>query len=108
MILLVSNFVRSEALMISDLRGRRRRARGDVRRGLMASHERTLKRLVDPERHPGIARQLETGVMSEPDDPEYQFTFGMEVLLGGVEALIRKAAGGAGGPEDRGDGAKSA
>ncbi|MFF6931178.1 MULTISPECIES: TetR/AcrR family transcriptional regulator C-terminal domain-containing protein [Streptomyces] len=106
-ILLVSNFVRSEALMMSDLAAAVV-ARGVTSDELMASHERTLKRLVDPERHPGIARQLETGVMSEPDDPEYEFTFGMEVLLGGVEALIRKAAGGAGGPEDRGDGAKSA
>ncbi|WP_406143593.1 TetR/AcrR family transcriptional regulator [Streptomyces anulatus] len=90
-ILLISNFVRSEALMMSDLAAAVT-ARGITPEELMASHERTLKRLVDPERHPGITRQLETGVMSEPDEADYEFGFGMGVLLDGVEALIRRAA----------------
>ncbi|MEU4181347.1 TetR/AcrR family transcriptional regulator C-terminal domain-containing protein [Streptomyces sp. NPDC026589] len=92
-ILLISNFVRSEALMMSDLAAAVA-ARGITPEELMASHERTLKRLVDPERHPGITRQLETGVMSEPDEADYEFGFGMGVLLDGVEALIRGAADG--------------
>lgn len=90
-ILLISNFVRSEALMTSDLAAAVT-ARGITPEELSASHERTLKRLVDPERHPGITRQLETGVMSEPDEADYEFDFGMGVLLDGVEALIRRAA----------------
>lgn len=90
-ILLISNFVRSEALMMSDLAAAVT-ARGITPEELMASHERTLRRLVDPERHPGITRQLETGVMSEPDEADYEFDFGMGVLLDGVEALIRRAA----------------
>ncbi|MEV7904593.1 TetR/AcrR family transcriptional regulator [Streptomyces anulatus] len=90
-ILLISNFVRSEALMMSDLAAAVT-ARGITPEELAASHERTLKRLVDPERHPGITRQLETGVMSEPDEADYEFDFGMGVLLDGVEALIRRAA----------------
>ncbi|WDG30368.1 TetR/AcrR family transcriptional regulator C-terminal domain-containing protein [Streptomyces sp. CA-278952] len=94
-ILLVSNFVRSEALMMSDLAAAVA-ARGITPEELMASHERTLKRLVDPERHPGITRQLETGVMSEPDEADYEFGFGMGVLLDGVEALVRRATGGSG------------
>ncbi|WP_405470939.1 TetR/AcrR family transcriptional regulator [Streptomyces anulatus] len=94
-ILLISNFVRSEALMMSDLAAAVT-ARGITPEELMASHERTLKRLVDPERHPGITRQLETGVMSEPDEADYEFDFGMGVLLDGVEALIRRAADGSG------------
>ncbi|MFG3409045.1 TetR/AcrR family transcriptional regulator C-terminal domain-containing protein [Streptomyces sp. NPDC048142] len=90
-VLLVSNFVRSEALMMSDL-ATAATARGVTPEELSASHERTLKRLVDPERHPGITRQLETGVMSGSDDPEYEFVFGMGVLLDGVEALVRRTA----------------
>ncbi len=31
---------------------------------------------------------------SGPDDPEYEFTFGLGVLLDGVEVLIRKTADG--------------
>ncbi|MFH9297908.1 TetR/AcrR family transcriptional regulator [Streptomyces sp. NPDC017520] len=98
-VLLISNFVRSEALMMGDLAAAVT-ARGITPEELAASHERTLKRLVDPERHPGITRQLETGVMSEPDEADYEFTFGMGVLLDGVEALIRRtadASGAAGG-----------
>ncbi|WIY77043.1 TetR/AcrR family transcriptional regulator [Streptomyces anulatus] len=100
-ILLISNFVRSEALMMSDLAAAVT-ARGITPEELAASHERTLKRLVDPERHPGITRQLETGVMSEPDDADYEFTFGMGVLLDGVEALIGRAAGRGGGADRSG------
>ncbi|WP_405635876.1 TetR/AcrR family transcriptional regulator [Streptomyces sp. NBC_01178] len=103
-ILLVSNFIRSEALMMSDLAAAAV-ARGMGPEELAASHERTLKRLVDPVRHPGVARQLSSGMMSEPDDPEYEFTFGMGVLLDGVAELIRKAADGPGG---QGGGTKSA
>ncbi|MFD4025251.1 TetR/AcrR family transcriptional regulator C-terminal domain-containing protein [Streptomyces sp. NPDC058576] len=97
-ILLISNFVRSEALLMSDLAAAVT-ARGVSPEEVTASYERTLRRLVDPERHAGIARLLESGVMSEPDDPEYEFTFGMGVLLDGVEALIRKAADGSPAPD---------
>ncbi|BFP54155.1 TetR/AcrR family transcriptional regulator [Streptomyces griseus] len=96
-ILLISNFVRSEALMVSDLAAAVA-TRGITPDELMASYERTLKRLVDPERHPGITRQLETGVMSEPDEVDYEFTFGMERLLDGVEALVRRTAEGSRAP----------
>lgn len=96
-ILLISNFVRSEALMVSDLAAAVA-TRGITPEELMASYERTLKRLVDPERHPGITRQLETGVMSEPDEADYEFTFGMERLLDGVEALVRRTAEGSRAP----------
>ncbi|MFI1784920.1 TetR/AcrR family transcriptional regulator [Streptomyces rubiginosohelvolus] len=93
-VLLVSNFVRSEAALMADL------AAAVVARGVSpdevtASYERTLRRLVDPDRHPGISRLLESGAMSEPDDPDYEFAFGLERLLDGVEALIRKTDGGA-------------
>lgn len=97
-ILLISNFVRSEALLMSDLAAAAT-ARGVSPEELTASYERTLKRLVHPERHAGIARLLESGVMSEPDDTDYEFTFGMGVLLDGVEVLIRKAADGSRAPD---------
>ncbi|XCM31330.1 TetR/AcrR family transcriptional regulator [Streptomyces parvus] len=102
-VLLVSNFVRSEAALMADL------AAAVVARGVSpdevaASYERTLKRLVDPARHPGISRLLESGAMSGPEDPDYEFTFGLERLLDGVEALIRMTDGG---PRVPADGANS-
>ncbi|WP_373558802.1 TetR/AcrR family transcriptional regulator C-terminal domain-containing protein [Streptomyces sp. WZ.A104] len=91
-ILLVSNFVRSEALLMGDLAAAVT-TRGVAPEDVVASNERTLRRLVDPERHPGISRLLESGVMSEPDDPDHEFVFGLERLLDGVEALIRRTSG---------------
>lgn len=91
-VLLVSNFVRSEAVLMADLAAVV--ARGVSPDEVTASYERTLRRLVDPARHPGISRLLESGAMSGPDDPDYEFTFGLERLLDGVEALIRKTDGG--------------
>ncbi|MEW1615091.1 MULTISPECIES: TetR/AcrR family transcriptional regulator C-terminal domain-containing protein [unclassified Streptomyces] len=91
-ILLITNFVRSEALLMSDLSAAVA-ARGISPEEVVAGHERTLRRLVDPARHPAIHRLLGSGVMSEPDDPDYEFTFGLATLLDGVEALIRRTAG---------------
>ncbi|MFI2117818.1 TetR/AcrR family transcriptional regulator [Streptomyces rubiginosohelvolus] len=93
-VLLVSNFVRSEAALMADLAAAVT-ARGVSPDEVTASYERTLRRLVDPVRHPGISRLLESGAMSEPDDPDYEFAFGLERLLDGVEALIRRKGGGA-------------
>ncbi|MFB8380305.1 TetR/AcrR family transcriptional regulator [Streptomyces rubiginosohelvolus] len=93
-VLLVSNFVRSEAALMADLAAAVT-ARGVSPDEVTASYERTLRRLVDPDRHPGISRLLESGAMSEPDDPDYEFAFGLERLLDGVEALIRRKDGGA-------------
>lgn len=97
--LLVSSFVRSQALLMADLAAAVA-ARGVPPEEVNASYERTLKRLVDPARHPGISRLLESGAMSGPDDPDYEFTFGLERLLDGVEALIRKTDGGSRVPAD--------
>ncbi|MFE7137684.1 TetR/AcrR family transcriptional regulator [Streptomyces sp. NPDC057644] len=96
-VLLVSNFVRSEAVLMADLTAAVA-ARGVSPEDVMASYERTLRRLVDPARHPGISRLLESGVFTEPDDPDYEFTFGMERLLDGVEALVRRKAEGSRAP----------
>lgn len=91
-ILLVSNFVRSEALLMSDLSAAVA-ARGVPPEEVIAAQERTLRRLVDSGRHPRISRLLESGIMGEPDQPDYEFTFGMARLLDGVEALMRKTSG---------------
>ncbi|SBU91707.1 transcriptional regulator, TetR family [Streptomyces sp. Ncost-T6T-1] len=97
--LLVSSFVRSQALLMADLAAAVA-ARGVPPEEVNASYERTLKRLVVPARHPGISRLLESGAMSGPDDPDHEFIFGLERLLDGVEALIRKTDGGPRVPAD--------
>ncbi|MGW1818824.1 TetR/AcrR family transcriptional regulator C-terminal domain-containing protein [Streptomyces sp. NPDC002125] len=90
-ILLVSGFVRNEALLMSDIAAAVE-AKGVPAQEVMAQWERTVKRLVDPVRHPALSRLLATDIMSQPDDADYEFVFGLDRVLDGVEALIRKGA----------------
>ncbi len=91
-ILLVSGFVRSEALLMSDLAAAVE-AKGVPAEEVAARWERTMQRLVDPVRHPALSRLMDSGVMSGPDEPDYDFTFGLDRILDGVETLIRKGSG---------------
>ncbi|ORT58889.1 TetR/AcrR family transcriptional regulator [Streptomyces sp. CB03238] len=86
-ILLVSGYVRNEAGLMADLDAAIR-ATGDTPQEVMARYGRTLKRLADPGRYPAVARMLASGVMDEPDDPDYEFRFGLERLLDGIQVLV--------------------
>ncbi|MFB4422941.1 TetR/AcrR family transcriptional regulator [Streptomyces sp. QL37] len=90
-ILLISGFVRNEATLMSDISATVER-KGISAEEFMARWERTVRRLVDPVRNPELASLLDTGVMSEPGDPDYEFVFGLARILDGVEALIEKGA----------------
>ncbi|MFI1400101.1 TetR/AcrR family transcriptional regulator [Streptomyces sp. NPDC020681] len=95
-ILLVSGFVRNEALLMADM-GAAIEASGVGPAEVMRRYATTLKRLADPDRYPSVARLLESGVMYEPDEPDYEFEFGLERILDGVEVLVRGSEGGSGG-----------
>ncbi|MFF2138381.1 TetR/AcrR family transcriptional regulator [Streptomyces sp. NPDC058193] len=88
-ILLVSGYVRNEATLMSDI-ATAVDEKGVSPEEFMARWERTVRRLVDPARHPELAALLDTGIMSEPDAPDYEFVFGLERILDGVEALVEK------------------
>ncbi|MFD9872994.1 TetR/AcrR family transcriptional regulator [[Kitasatospora] papulosa] len=90
-VLFVGGFVRNEALLMSDLAAAVE-AKGLAPQEVMSQWERTVERLTDPVRHPALSRLLASGVMSEPDQPDCEFVFGLERVLDGVEALIRKGA----------------
>ncbi|MBM7436708.1 TetR/AcrR family transcriptional regulator [Streptomyces sp. HB132] len=88
-ILLVSGFVRNEALLMSDIAAAVA-AKGASAEEVMAQWERTVQRLIDPVRHPALSRLLSSGAMGEPDEPDYDFVFGLERVLDGVEVLIER------------------
>jgi hypothetical protein len=67
-------------------------AKGVSPQEVMGQWERTVKRLVDPVRHPALSRLMATEVMSEPDEADYEFRFGLERVLDGIDALIAKGA----------------
>ncbi|MGA4958350.1 TetR/AcrR family transcriptional regulator [Streptomyces lavendulocolor] len=86
-ILLVSGYVRSEAGLMADLDAAIR-ATGETPQQVMSRHARTLRRLADPDRYPAVARMLASGVMDEPDDPDFEFTFGLDRVLDGIQVLV--------------------
>ena len=57
-----------------------------------AAYGTLLSRLIDAPRFPAIAAVLAAGVFEAPDDqdPDAEFNFGLERILDGVAALLRK------------------
>lgn len=58
----------------------------------MSSWSRTLARLTDASRFPALTALLETGVLDVADDPDDEFTFGLDRVLDGVAVLVRERA----------------
>jgi AcrR family transcriptional regulator len=87
-ILLVSGYVRNEATLSADLAAA---AAGPI----MPTWSQQLARLTDAERFPALHATLASGVLDQDDDPDDEFTFGLERVLDGIEALVtrRGAAG---------------
>lgn len=51
----------------------------------------TLSKVVDPDQLPALAGVLRSGMFDGPDDsPDDNLTFGLEVILDGVESLIER------------------
>ncbi|MFD5751041.1 TetR/AcrR family transcriptional regulator [Streptomyces sp. NPDC127033] len=93
-ILLVSGYVRNEALVMADLDAAVE-ASGATPRQVMEGYENTLRRLADPARYPSVARLMAEGGLGEAgsggeEESDAEFTFGLNCLLDGVEALIRR------------------
>ena len=89
-LLLVNGFVRNEMLLAVDL-GMAADASGAALTG-PAAYGRLLSELIDQTRYPAISALLSAGVFEEADDsnPDAQFDFGLERILDGVAALVRK------------------
>ncbi|MER5278847.1 TetR/AcrR family transcriptional regulator C-terminal domain-containing protein [Streptomyces sp. NPDC002809] len=90
-ILLVSGFVRNEALLMGDLRAAVA-SRGVSVEEVVEGYARTLNRLVDPVRHPAFSRLMANDGMRVPDESDHEFAFGLERVLDGVGILIGSRA----------------
>jgi AcrR family transcriptional regulator len=87
-ILLVSGYVRTLASTEADVEAAIR-ASGATPDEWMAAYPRMLARLTDPARFPALAKFIAAGVFDVHDDPDDEFTFGLERILDGVDALVR-------------------
>jgi AcrR family transcriptional regulator len=83
-VLLLSGYVRNEATLTADIT-----AGSFVSDAAMSQYARLLATLTDPDRFPAIHTLLAAGVFDTADHPDKEFTFGLDRLLDGIEALIR-------------------
>jgi AcrR family transcriptional regulator len=91
-ILLTSNFVRSEATLEAQLDSAVR-AVGQSPQDLMAGYNKFLVSVLDPQRFPELATVAASGVLGTADHPNEEFAFGLERILDGVDVLVRSVGG---------------
>ncbi|MFF0152127.1 TetR/AcrR family transcriptional regulator [Micromonospora sp. NPDC005203] len=91
-LLLLTGYVRNEATLTSQV-AEGSRATGVEPNEMMPAYGRLVARLIDPARFPALHRVLAAGVLNQDDDPDDEFTFGLDRILDGVEALIQRRAG---------------
>ena len=95
-ILLLTGYVRNQAMLEAEFSAAQAAGATAPDPEMLPSYGRLLARLTDPERFPALHAVIADGVFDEPDDGDYDFTFGLERVLDGIETLIdrRRTAGG--------------
>ncbi|MEU7751797.1 TetR/AcrR family transcriptional regulator [Micromonospora sp. NPDC049101] len=90
-LLLLTGYVRNEATLASQI-AEGSQATGAKPSEMMPAYGRLLAQLIDPARFPALQRVLAAGVLNQDDDPDDEFTFGLDRILDGVDALIQRRA----------------
>jgi AcrR family transcriptional regulator len=83
--LLLSGYVRNEATLVADVG-----TPGEGEMEIMPAWGRQLAALTDPERFPALRAALESGAFDQDDDPDDEFTFGLDRVLDGIGALVER------------------
>lgn len=86
-VLLLGNFVRSEATLVNDMTAAFRAA-GTASTQAMAAYGRLLARLIDPGRFPALTAVIDAGVFDAGDNPDVEFIFGLQRVLDGIAVLV--------------------
>jgi AcrR family transcriptional regulator len=82
-ILLLSGFVRNDATLTADFAAAGNAGPEMPRYGELLSH------LIDVASFPALQRAIASGALDDADDINAEFDFGLELILDGIEALIR-------------------
>ncbi len=88
-IMLLSGYVRTLATIEADILAAVQSS-GTTPDDWMSSFGRILTKLADPQRFPALTEFIAAGVFDIADDPDDEFRFGLDRILDGVEALIRR------------------
>jgi hypothetical protein len=87
-ILLLTGYVRNQATLEAEISAAQAAGVTAPDPEMLPSYGRMMARLTDPERFPALHAVIAAGVFDEPDDGDYDFTFGLERVLDGIETLI--------------------
>jgi hypothetical protein len=86
--LLLSGFVRNDALLIADLTAAAQAA-GTVPEDVMPGYGKLLAELTDPLHFPALHQALAAGIFDPGAPPDDEITFGLDRILDGLDALMR-------------------
>lgn len=90
-LLLVSQYVRSQALLENQLAAAMR-ATGDTDETFLLGYSTQLAMLTDAEDFPALHGVIDAGVFDEPvEDTDEDFRFGLERILDGIEVIVPRA-----------------
>jgi AcrR family transcriptional regulator len=84
-VLLLSGHVRGEAALTADLT-----ATNPTIEATMTGYADLLRAIAAAERFPALHAVLAAGVFDVADDPDVEFSFGLDRILDGVDALVRE------------------
>lgn len=84
-VLLLSGFVRADAMLSSDLDA------VSVDGAPPTGYGAALSALIDPLRFPALQRAIASGSLDDDDDIETEFDFGLARILDGIAALVESA-----------------
>ncbi len=93
LVTLISFFVRSELTLSLDVVAETAGSAGEAgEEPSPAGYGEMLAQLTDPLRFPALHRVIASGGFEGDKHPDAQFNFGLECILDGVDALVRKAS----------------
>lgn len=87
-ILMLDGFTRSEAMLATDINAAFRAA-GATPAQALARYGRLLAQLTSPEQFPALHAVINAGAF-EQDNPDSEFTFGLDCILDGIGHLISR------------------
>ena len=85
-VLLLSGFVWRESNLAVDIEAAV--ASDNKWHNVAMNYGRALAKLIDEERFPAVSAMIGSGIFDEVGDPDYEFDFGLERILDGIEVLV--------------------